>query len=299
VHFRAFVCQMKLLRKNAGRFVVLCLVFGGNASSAGTLPRVASINLCADQLVLLFAEPEQILSLSNLSHDSAGSYLYKQARQYPVSRGESESILALQPSLILAGQYTTRHTVEMLDELGFRVETLPIADTFEQLYDNITNVAAWLGHSDKGLAMVARLRKRLARQKQRLAKQNAVYPTAAYYDPNGYTVGGKPLRGRALELAGWTNVAADWGIEHYGNIPLESMVALAPDALVDSPYSEGTYSRAQQMVQHPALRRQGLDSMVISIPGRQTVCAGPWTVDMVDLLAARRDEILSGDKQSD
>jgi len=295
----AFVCQMNVFSKTAGRFIVLCLLIGGNESTADALPSVVSINLCADQLVLLLAEPDQILSLSNLSHDSAGSYLYKQARHYPVSKGESESILALQPSLVLAGQYTTRHTVEMLVDLGIRVEIVPIANTFEQLYDNITNVAGWLGNSDKGVAMVARLRKRLARQEQNLARQSTVRPTAAYYDPNGYTVGEKTLRGRALELAGWTNVAADWGIEHYGTIPLESMVVLAPDALVDSPYSEGTYSRAQQMVQHPALRSHGLDPMVISIPGRQTICAGPWTVDMVDLLTEKRNELISDAIQPD
>jgi len=181
----------------------------------------------------------------------------------------------------------------MLIELGFRVELVPIAETLEQLYNNITNVAEWLGHVDKGVALVAQLRKRVASQQQNLAKQSRINPTAAYYDPNGYTVGHKTLRGHALELSGWTNVAAEWGIEHYGAMPLESMVTLAPDAIVDSPYSEGTYSRAQQVLQHPALRDRGLDPMVISIPGRQTICAGPWTIDLIELLTAKRLEVLA------
>lgn len=283
-------------RKMWCRFTVFCLLFGGSGIKAETLPGVVSINLCTDQLVLLLADPEQILSLSSLSHDSAGSFLYEQARLYPVSKGESEAILALQPGLVLAGQYTTRNTVELLLELGFRVETVPIANTFEQLYENIIKVADWLGHSDRGAKLVASLRKRQIRQQQYLAKQSPNKPTAAYYDPNGYTVGRKTLRGLALELSGWINVAAEWGIEDYGSIPLESMVMLAPDAVVDSPYSEGTYSRAQQVVQHPALRGRGLDPMVISIPGRQTICAGPWSVDMIDLLMAKRMELQSGQK---
>ena len=41
---------------------------------------VASINLCADQLVMLLAEDEQILSLSNLSQQEAGSYYFERAR---------------------------------------------------------------------------------------------------------------------------------------------------------------------------------------------------------------------------
>jgi len=279
-----------------GRLVCLCLLFGSDVIEASSLPRVASINLCTDQLVLLLAESEQILSLSNLSHDSAGSYLYKQARQYPVNKGESESILALEPSLILGGQYTTKHTMKMMVELGFRVELVPIANTLDQLYDNITNVAAWLGQVDKGTALVDRLRKRVTLQQQSLARQSQINPTAAYYDPNGYTVGRKTMRGHALELSGWTNVAAEWGIEHYGAMPLESLVTLAPDALIDSPYSEGTYSRAQQVLLHPALHQRGLDPMVISIPGRQTICAGPWTVDMIEMLTAKRLELPSKPK---
>jgi len=277
----------------------LCLLYASivNADklptdSSTASPSVVSINLCTDQLALLLAEPGQILSLSNLSHDRSGSYLFEQARQYPANKGDSERIVALQPDLILAGEYTTRHTVDLLLELGFQVEVLPIAHTLEQLYDNVINVASWLGQPEKGQTLVSQLRERMESQQQALAGQQSPNPSAAYYDPNGYTVGRKTLRGLALELAGWTNVSAQWGIEHYGSMPLESMVGLAPDAIIDSPYSEGTYSRAQQVLQHPALRQRGLNPLVISIPSRQTICAGPWTVDMIEQLTAKRSEIL-------
>jgi len=59
------------------------------------------------------------------------------------------------------------------------------------------------------------------------------------------------------------------------------------------PYSEGTYSRAQQLVQPPVLRGNGLDPVIISIPGLQTICTGRWTVDMIDLLTTKRKEKLS------
>jgi len=275
------------------RFIAASLLLVVGAIKAEAPPSVASINVCTDQLTLLLAEPEQILSLSNLSHDSAGSYLHEQAEQYPVNKGESESILALKPDLILAGQYTTKQSVKMLTELGFRVELIPIANTLDQLYDNISNVAQWLGQAEKGKRLIADLRARVAIQRQNLANQTSTNPSAAYYDPNGYTVGRATLRGLALELSGWINIASRWGIEHYGAMPLESIVKLAPDAIVDSPYSEGTYSRAQQVLQHPALHSRGLDPMVINIPSNQTICAGPWTVDLIEFLAAQRHKFLT------
>lgn len=257
------------------------------------MPTVASVNLCADQLVLLLAEPQQILSLSNLSHDPAGSFLYEQARGYPTNKGNSDQILALEPELIIAGEYTTRFTVKLLRELGMRVETIPIANSLEQLYTNIESVATWLGRKEKGGALVSELRARVSVLKLRQVTQSGATPTAAYYDPNGYTVGSETLRGEVLTLSGWHNVASDRGIVHFGTLSLESLVNLAPDAIIDSPYSVGTYSRSQKLLQHPALHASGLDPLIINIPSRQTVCAGPWTVDMIRRLVTERDKLLS------
>jgi len=221
-----------------------------------SLPTVSSINLCTDQLVLLLAKPEQILSVSTLSHEEAGSYLYEQARKYPANKGSSEQILKLSPDLVLAGQYTTQATVKLLRELGFTVEIIPIANSLEDVITNIEFVASLLGRPEHGEAITTQMEERV---KEIVLKNSALTnkPVAAFYDPNGYTVGPATLRGEVLELAGWENAAKVFGIEHYGTMPLESLISVAPDALIESPYSEGTYSRGQQLLKHPALRKSG------------------------------------------
>lgn len=272
------------------RVCVLVFLFACSVARANELPKIASINMCTDQLVLLLADPEQILSLSFLSHDPSGSFLYEQAREYPTNRGSSEQMLSLQPDVILAGQYSAKHTVKLLTEQGMRIETLPIANSLDDLFANIDKVARWVGHEHKGQQLITELKARVTALQKALSEKTEDHPTAAYYGANGYTVGGNTLRGQALELSGWTNVAAQKGIEHFGALSLESMIKLAPQALVDSPYSEGTYSRAQQLVQHPALKASGLDPMIINVPSRQTICAGPWTVDLIEHLFAKRTE---------
>lgn len=279
---QAFSARVRLL------CAVVIIFCGTNASAANKL---VSINLCTDQLVLLFAEEEQILSLSNLSHDESGSFLYQQARQYPVSKGETEHVLKMQPDIIFAGEYTTRYTVQLLRDIGYEVVTLPIANTLEQMYENMLKVSALLGHAEKGNALVASLRARVDIQRSLFAGESGTRPTAAFYDANGYTVGRDTLRGEVLALAGWSNVSAKWGITHYGSLPLESMVTLSPQAIIESPYGEGTYSRGQQMLSHPALHANGLDPLLIRVPSRQTICAGPWTVDLIELLVQKRQEL--------
>ncbi len=251
---------------------------------AADLPRVASINLCADQLALLLADDEQILTLTNLSHDSAGSYYYEKARQYPANKGYSEKILRLAPDVVIAGQYTALHTVKLLREVGLRVESLPIANDFDTLFSNIRAVAGWLGQTGRGDTIIAGLQQRL----NSLEPVSEPRPVAAVYDPNGYTSGASSLRGQLMELAGWRNAATDAGIETYGQLSLEQIINMAPDALIDSPYSPGTYSRAQMTSSHPALLQAGLDPHVISIPSRMMVCAGPWTVDVLERLQDER-----------
>ena len=120
-------------------------------------PTAVSINLCADQLIMLLAEPQQILSLSNLSHQRAGSFYYEQAQAYPVNEGHAEQVLTLQPDIIIAGQFSNPYTLDLLREVGLRVETIPIANSIDTMLANIAQVAAWLGHESHGEAIVDEL----------------------------------------------------------------------------------------------------------------------------------------------
>lgn len=263
--------------------VIICCCLNTRSYAAQPVT-LASINLCADQLLLLLADDEQILSLSNLSHRMAGSYFYKEARKYPVNKGQSEPILNLNPGIVIVGQYSNVHTVNLLREVGLRVETLPIANDLDTLFSNIKSVAVWVGKEQTGIDIVKQLKDRLAR----LQKSVKPGPVAAVFDPNGYTSGKNSLRGQMMELAGWQNAATIAGIENYGKLTLEEIINLSPDALIESPYSPGTYSRAQIMSQHPALLGAGLQPHIIRIPSRMTVCAGPWTVDVIEQLQTER-----------
>ena len=94
-----------------------------------------------------------------------------------------------------------------------------------------------------------------------------------------------------MARAGWHNVAVDKGIESYGVLALEDMIQLAPQALIESPYSRGTYSRGQMLADHPALRQAGLDPMIISLPSNWTICAGPWLIDVIEQLVDARERL--------
>ena len=259
-------------------------LFGLMQVSSASSVSVSSINLCADQLILLLADAEQIHSVSLLAHDRAGSFLYQTAKMFPANDGHSEQVLAEQPDLVIAGQYSPAYTVKLLENVGINVKVLPLATTIESMLGNIQMVSAWVGQQQRGQRIIDSLRVRI--------DQFDAYPddppTAAIYDPNGYSVGADSLRGEMLTLAGLKNIAADIGIESYGHMSLESMVVSSPDIIVDSPYSPGTFSRAQQLTKHPAIRQSGLQPEVVIVPSNMTICAGPWTVDAIEQLQQAR-----------
>ena len=251
---------------------------------------VASINLCADQLVLLLADDDQIRSLSNLSHEEAGSFYFEAAREYPVNEGHAEQILGLQPDIVIVGQYSSQHTVAMLQEVGLKIHTLPIANNIDTVFQNILDVASWLGHPQRGQAIVNEYQEKLAR----IQLPDGKLPMAAVFDPNGYTSGRLSLRGEMMEAAGFRNAASIAGIESYGKLSLEAIISLNPDALIESPYSPGTWSRAQATSQHPALLAAGINPRIIHVPSRMTVCGGPWTIDVIEQLQSERQKLMSG-----
>src|ERR1700716_116531 len=85
--------------------VAALAIFVGPWSSpalAAGRPRVASMNLCTDQLLIPLADPEQILGLSRFSHDAWQSFAADDARRYPILSGSAEDVLVLKPDIVVA-----------------------------------------------------------------------------------------------------------------------------------------------------------------------------------------------------
>lgn len=260
--------------------------------SRDDLPSVVSINLCTDQLVMLLAEPEQILALSGLSREKAGSIFSEKAHDYPQVEPIAEQVFPFSPDVVAMGPNTSRYTVNLLDELGIPVETIPIATSIEEMLANVERMGEVLLQQDKADTIIDEVRLRLDAIARRVDSLGGkALPTMAVYDPNGYTVGEKTVRGQVIKLSGWQNVATTQGIESYGVLDLEQLISLKPQALVESPYSEDTYSRGQMLTRHPAIRASGLDPLIIKVPSNQTICAGPWVVDMIEQLLDAQDRL--------
>lgn len=267
--------------------LVLCLLvnIAFAQDTAQTKPtRIVSMNLCADQLLIMLADRKHILSLSNLAIDKNLSFIADQVGDIPLNEGHAEQVVALQPDLILAGRYSDTSAPHMLSRLGYNIEIINITFSISDIKDNIRAVAKLLQEEQRGEMLIQRMEQRI-KQASKQAQQRK-RRLALIYAPNGYTSGSKTISHEALDLAGLDNLAALKGIEYYGNLSLESVIEARPELLIINDGTLNPHSLAQRQLQHPALQHWLGDKNVITMPPQLWICGGPMIADAIEFLVA-------------
>ena len=123
----------------------MALALPGSAASAANLPRLVSMNVCTDQLVLTLADPEQILGLSRFSRDGWQSQAGDISR-YPVLSGGAEDVLLIRPDIVVASAFDKRSTRELLKAKGLRLAELAVPRTLDEARQQIREAGDIIGH---------------------------------------------------------------------------------------------------------------------------------------------------------
>ncbi|CAG0971890.1 MAG: ABC transporter substrate-binding protein [Rhizobiaceae bacterium] len=279
-------------RRRPARFAALLFtLLAAPAAAESTLPRVMSLNVCTDQLVLALAEPGQILSLSALADDPDLSFHSAIAAAYPKNRGLAEEVFLARPDIVVTGTYSLHNTTQLLRHIGTRVETFDYAQTLESVPGAVRRMGAILGREARAETIAEAYEAELAALSSPPAADAAA---AIIYEQNGVVLGSGTLADSVLKAAGFRNLAAERGYEGMVPYPLELLVRDRPDlVLLASPFP-GAPSLADQLVEHPAiaslksLRRKGI------APRGSWSCAGPFTLEAVRALKALREEMAAG-----
>jgi len=229
-------------------YIVLYFL-GTSVSATANTPRVVSLNVCTDQFVMLIADDSQIVSLSEISTDILSSAMAAEASKYHQNNSGAEEVYLLQPDIVLAGIYTAKATVNMLESLGIRVEKFEPANTVEQIIGNIKRTGQLLGHIERANTLVTKFESRLEELTMGINNR----PRAALYYANGYTTGKNTLAGQILDLAGFSNIASEVDIHWGGTLPLELLITSKPDVIITGTTYPGS-SRSEEILKHPALK---------------------------------------------
>jgi iron complex transport system substrate-binding protein len=254
--------------------------WSASAQAAG-LPRIASMNVCTDQLLVPLADPGQILGLSRFSRDAWQSFVADEARRFPALSGGAEDILVLQPDIIVASLFDKRSTRELLRQNGLRLAEFAVPRNLDEVKDQIRRMGEITGHPDRAAAEIARLDEAIAKARQAaLEKRYRVLPLSR----RGFVAGSDSLVSSLLGEIGLLNAAGDLGVGMGGFASLEAIVSLKPDFLLVSEAGDRAEDEGRAFLLHPALERFYPPEKRIVIPERLTVCGGVMIADALELL---------------
>lgn len=239
------------------------------ASLAGGV-RVASLNLCSDEYLLLLAGPGEVASVSRLSKDRADSPLWRRARAVPGNGGRLEQVLGARPILVLTMGGGGRSTGEIARRMGMRVVDLPFPADVAGVEANMVRVARALGdvrRADPWRSRLARLRATQGARRE-----------ALYLGGGGVSLSPGSLGAEWMRLAG-----LEQRLVPGGRVTLEQMAARPPAILLRSTYRRGEVSLGQRWLDHPLARRAG---RTVATDGRPWLCTGPLMPFEIERLRA-------------
>ena len=242
--------------------------------------RVVTVNLCLDQLALRLAAPGQLVGVSYLARNPRTSVLADRARDIPTVRATAESILDLQPDLVVFDAMAHANVKRLVRAAGVAILELPWAASLEEAETLIARMADALGRSEQGRELIAAMRER----QRQLVRPGPPTATAAVLQANLRTTGKGSLMDELLGLTGYRNLAADLGISAYGRFSLEAVLAGQPDVVIFDGESNADPARATSFVDHPAIRTLARHARILSLPIRYSICAGPENLDALQKL---------------
>ena len=203
---------------------------------------------------------------------------------------DAETILSLQPDLVLASSLTPPEQIQALQKLGLKVFALANPKSFDGMYINLLTVASLTGHTEQAQTLIQTLKGRVVTVEHKLANLKSrplVFYELDGTDPNApWTPGPGTFIDTLIGMAGGDNLGqvltSDWA-----QISLEELIAKDPAIiLIGDAYWGGVTVEAVKA-------RTGWDALsavkngqVFPFDDNLVSRPGPRLVDGLEMLAA-------------
>ncbi|HEY0330312.1 MAG TPA: ABC transporter substrate-binding protein [Rhodopseudomonas sp.] len=265
-----------------GASILIALLTLATSALAGPA-RIASINMCTDQLLLALADPAQIAGLGPYASDPRLSWSAAEALRYPRLSGEAEDLLMLRPDLVLAGRYGKRTTRDLLRAKAVPVAEFDVPRSIDDVKSQIRRASDLIGHPERADALIAKIDAALSRTRAAASRPHDRVLTVSR---RGWIAGSDSLTSSLLAAAGLSNAAAELGLPHGGFAALETIVASKPDLILIAEADPAAEDQGQALLLHPAIQRAYPPGKRLVIAEQLTMCGGPMLPAALDRLTA-------------
>ena len=256
-------------------------------SSAPIPPNsIISANPCIDAVLAEIAAPGQIAAVSAYSHDAASaSAPLGWARALPAVGITAEEIIAARPRLLLTGNYMSLSTRTAIDKAGIKAVTMGVPATIAESNAQVIDIARAIGRDAAGQSLVLKIEAAVDNKPLPLAGGDA--PTAIIWQSNGFVAGKGTVQDELLTRAGFANASSTYGLNQWGQLPLETMIMRPPSVVFMPVSAEGDEARLID-VRRRMLARLGGKTRVVAFPEKLLFCAGPSLIEAVRIMRGAR-----------
>ena len=196
--------------------------------------RILTISTGHDEMIFGFANLNNIVGVTSFSQ-SPGGNIYELTKDMPTITSEIETIVAQNPDIVFADPYANVNLIKSLEDLGITVVQTQLNNTAEGRINDILFAAYVLDELESSKMLINAINDQI--NYIELIK-NAIGDTintnilsVTYYDAY-WAAGSGSTEGSIIELAGYNNVASEFGVESNNMISKESIIEMSPDIIV-------------------------------------------------------------------
>lgn len=256
---------------------ILSLAVWAACPMAAAPKRVVSTFLCTDEYVFRLISRDQIVALSFEAVDRHPlvSTIADRAWGIPTIHPDTETVTALKPDLVVMYAGTNPRLHQNLQKLGIPVLDVPWANSLADIQAITKMLGDKLGVPEKARMLLSVMDAKIA-----AAKAAAPRPpvSAILYEPQGYAqVQG--VTDEVLRLAGIANAAPPSALTRTGQLPVEAVIAAAPELLILGGEEKTGSARAYAVLHHPGLKALEGRTHMEFLTLTPLMCPGPWSVD--------------------
>jgi iron complex transport system substrate-binding protein len=252
-------------------------------------PRVVSINMCTDELLLDLAHPRQIAGLSPFAKQAARAGGAERLAGLQILSGTAEEIIVIKPDLVVSSSFMKRETRAILRNRGAALHEFNIPRSLAEVKAQITRFGTLTGNPEAATARNAEIDAALALLRAvATGRSLRVLPLAR----RGWAEGPETILSDILSQAGLVNVTAELGLRHGGFLGLEAIVQLRPDAVLMSQDGGMAEDQGRALLLHPAVAQLFPPERRILLPDHLTVCGGPSVAEAMRVLAGQINRLI-------
>ncbi len=233
--------------------------------------RIVSAILSGDHMLAALVPLDRLAGVTYLIDDPTISNIVGVVpSSVPRLHAETETLLALQPDLVLVAGYTRLETVRLLVAANIPVVRFHQDGSFRDVMRNIRTLGAAVGAESKAARVIDDMQQRIDAVAHRV--QGRERPRVLYYGPGGYTMGTEALIDEMIEGAGGVNVAREMKLSGPVKLQVEVMLNLAPAVIIMGDWSLTPGPQAVQAILHHPVWQQ----VPAVVNGRVYAIRGAW-----------------------